>query len=837
MDTGSQAVRLTNVDIDNALDNNHFQVIFQPIFNLGDGSLMRVESFVRWTHPGLGVLPPGAFISFFESQGRMGELTRHVVTKALDDYIAWRSTDGPGLSINLAQSDVTEPDFAKWFSAMLKERKFPARLITLECPALPSTIPVKDAAKHFARLRKTGARLAIEVRGRANDLLRTIDPFPFDELKTGGSAILRFARTMRGGPGLTAISELLDLAKANNAGIIAVGVEDQPSLKALAGLGFTGAQGNYLATIRALDSIEPRLVSHARSVLALDPVDDEQLERMTRGEAPDTTPEAGEADEASVLAEPAEAAADKNDAAAKKAKAAKNRKAIAEAKLTPEKLALLKKKAAEVAARKRAEKKAAEAEASGNQPVESDTPEITAETTPENMSEAASPEQVAADLSETHNTLREVTARKQAEENARRLQSRLSQAYELPHEAEIRQSAGHNGKATRKSAGKSIDADDVTMPTVILSEAYTPDAFAKADADPQAGMVLDAPKTRGTEKSVARTAADQTDTPKESAAASEKASPADTSESNHSDGDDVSDSVKTTSRKRRSKADDKTAPEVEAQVETRVEDQAPEKAPDEEKPVSVPQTTGEFKPSVDTPAATKPTEETPQEQENKSEISAEAQDRDSEWYPKLPHFRGGMTRALRLTGISETSPEEQTTSEASETTKADLDEDLLNQVVEPDKKNESDEKPDLTASEMPVDPVAVSAASDAAPPPQVNENVEAYAPADDEIFKSEDEVLDEAFAGATELDPTKVHADDTEGPIELDSTEREIAGRLRGLKRPKRKNWLMRRHRVVPTHFWPRAWKRKWQELRADNDDGDYEPEAEPVAKTGSTDA
>jgi EAL domain-containing protein (putative c-di-GMP-specific phosphodiesterase class I) len=76
---GAQAVRLSNVDIDNALKNKDFEVLFQPIFDLGNGALARVETFVRWRHPTLGVLPPGAFISFFESQGRMSELTRYVL--------------------------------------------------------------------------------------------------------------------------------------------------------------------------------------------------------------------------------------------------------------------------------------------------------------------------------------------------------------------------------------------------------------------------------------------------------------------------------------------------------------------------------------------------------------------------------------------------------------------------------------------------------------------------------------------------------------------------------------------------------------------------------------
>ncbi|HBK90897.1 MAG TPA: hypothetical protein DDZ68_04410, partial [Parvularcula sp.] len=92
----AQAVRLSNVDIDNALRNKDFEVLFQPIFDLGNGALARVETFIRWRHPTLGVLPPGAFISFFETQGRMSELTRYVLSEALTAYTSWRGPFAPG---------------------------------------------------------------------------------------------------------------------------------------------------------------------------------------------------------------------------------------------------------------------------------------------------------------------------------------------------------------------------------------------------------------------------------------------------------------------------------------------------------------------------------------------------------------------------------------------------------------------------------------------------------------------------------------------------------------------------------------------------------------------
>ena len=281
----AQAVRLSNVDINNALENKDFEVLFQPIFDLSNGALARMETFVRWRHPALGVLPPGAFISFFESQGRMGELTRYILDTALERYSEWRGPFAPGFSVNLSLADLADDDFIAHLTAAIEAVEFPADLITLECPMPPVDSDIEDMVDRFARLRETGVRLAIEVRGRANDFLRTVDPFPFDEIKTGGASILRFARTVRG-PGLSAISDLLDIAKKANAVTTAVGVEDQASLAALRDLGFTAAQGNHLSKVGDLSLFRPARVNTVRELLGLPTLNGDELAALFRTSAP-----------------------------------------------------------------------------------------------------------------------------------------------------------------------------------------------------------------------------------------------------------------------------------------------------------------------------------------------------------------------------------------------------------------------------------------------------------------------------------------------------------------------------------------------------------------------
>ncbi len=345
---GAQAVRLSNVDINNALENKDFEVLFQPIFDLGNGALARMETFVRWRHPSLGVLPPGAFISFFESQGRMGELTRYVLDNAIESYGEWRGPHAPGFSINLSLADLADDAFTSHLTSVVQTHDFPADLITLECPMPAVDSDLEGMGDRFAQLRETGARLAIEVRGRASDYLRTVDPFPFDEIKTGGSSILRFARTVRG-PGLSAISDLLDIAKKANAVTTAVGVEDQASLAALKGLGFTAAQGNHLASVGGLSEFRPSQVNHVRELLELPPLNGDELAALFRTSAPKV--QAGEDAEAPAASDVEETKAPDQEKDAAKAAAPASKEEKEDKKAV---LARARKKAKAIALAKRA---------------------------------------------------------------------------------------------------------------------------------------------------------------------------------------------------------------------------------------------------------------------------------------------------------------------------------------------------------------------------------------------------------------------------------------------------------------------------------------------------
>ncbi len=56
-------------DLDSALGNDQFFLLYQPIFDLDTFRIRGVEALLRWRHPTRGVIPPDNFIPVLEDSG------------------------------------------------------------------------------------------------------------------------------------------------------------------------------------------------------------------------------------------------------------------------------------------------------------------------------------------------------------------------------------------------------------------------------------------------------------------------------------------------------------------------------------------------------------------------------------------------------------------------------------------------------------------------------------------------------------------------------------------------------------------------------------------------
>jgi diguanylate cyclase (GGDEF)-like protein len=246
-DQNQHSVRRLSVlsDIRHALASDQIVVHYQPIVDLDDLSVTGAEGLVRWQHPVMGLIPPGAFVQTVEQTGLIGPLTRHVLESAIAECAAWRK-GGRELSVavNLSVRNLLDRDLPKEIERLLDVYGLPANALQLEITESMIMSDPDRAVATVTRLSGLGVRMSVDDFGTGYSSLANLRRLPIDELKIDRSFV---------SPMLTDESDLIIVRSTINLGhdlglkIIAEGVEDADTLERLALLGCDLAQGYHLS--------------------------------------------------------------------------------------------------------------------------------------------------------------------------------------------------------------------------------------------------------------------------------------------------------------------------------------------------------------------------------------------------------------------------------------------------------------------------------------------------------------------------------------------------------------------------------------------------------------
>lgn len=94
-----------------ACEKREFVPYFQPLIDASTGKIVSAEVLVRWAHPKLGLLPPGAFLETAASMGilkRIDEITFSTLPETLAEFDR-AGIDLPRISINVSAGRLADP--------------------------------------------------------------------------------------------------------------------------------------------------------------------------------------------------------------------------------------------------------------------------------------------------------------------------------------------------------------------------------------------------------------------------------------------------------------------------------------------------------------------------------------------------------------------------------------------------------------------------------------------------------------------------------------------------------------------------------------------------------
>ena len=225
-----------------AIDGRQFAVEYQPIVHLNTGTVLALESLVRWNHPELGRLLPDDFIRVAEHTGLVNPLTSFVLERALSEWPMSARPEGCCVAINVSPRSLNHAAFPGRIRELLDAHGVPAPSLAIEITENLVMSDPDGSARCLDELHDMGVRLVIDDFGKGYSSLSYLRRLPVDEIKIDRSFLLGLAD----GEDDTLVRCMIDLAHNLGMTAVAEGVETEAVFEQLAELNCDAAQGYFI---------------------------------------------------------------------------------------------------------------------------------------------------------------------------------------------------------------------------------------------------------------------------------------------------------------------------------------------------------------------------------------------------------------------------------------------------------------------------------------------------------------------------------------------------------------------------------------------------------------
>jgi diguanylate cyclase (GGDEF)-like protein len=232
-------------ELRDAIDRDELVVLYQPKADMRSARVNGAEALVRWQHPRRGLLLPQDFLPMAEQTTLMRPLTLFVLATALRQARTWHDAGRPfTIAVNLAAPNLFDLDLPGDVSRLLAETGVDPRFLVLEITEnIVMTDPIRAIAV-LRELRALGVELSLDDFGTGYSSLAYLKKLAVAELKIDKSFVMHMADDE---DDATIVRSTVELARNLNLRIVAEGVEDERSWRALEAMGCAVAQGYFLS--------------------------------------------------------------------------------------------------------------------------------------------------------------------------------------------------------------------------------------------------------------------------------------------------------------------------------------------------------------------------------------------------------------------------------------------------------------------------------------------------------------------------------------------------------------------------------------------------------------
>jgi diguanylate cyclase (GGDEF)-like protein/PAS domain S-box-containing protein len=244
-----------------AIEQEEFELYYQPQINIDSGKMEAVEALLRWQHPELGLVAPGNFMRIAERTQLIVPIGEWTIRTACLQSKQWQTEAMPAskIIVSLSLVQFQQSDLPQRIAEILSETDFDAGLLELEISAA-SLMDNIDHSRHLiSQLKSLGVKIAVDGFTTGFSALEYLKQIPLDTLKIDRSLIQQLTDSPQD---LAIVTALIEIGKGFNLRVVAEGIETQEQEELVRGLDCHHMQGYWFG--------RPLAANEAAKLLQLD---------------------------------------------------------------------------------------------------------------------------------------------------------------------------------------------------------------------------------------------------------------------------------------------------------------------------------------------------------------------------------------------------------------------------------------------------------------------------------------------------------------------------------------------------------------------------------------
>lgn len=264
LQTDTKRVLLLDAELRKAIENQDFELHFQPKIDVEKDTIQGLEALVRWNNKKMGFVSPAEFIPYAEETGLIIPLSEIIIHKACEAAIELQKSGRKlPIAINISSIHFRQQNFLESIQTIIERNNTSASNFEIEVTERTVMNGATETVSKLVRLKQLGFKISIDDFGTGYSSLSYLVRFPLDCLKIDRSFIQHITSLDEK---QAVVDAIIQMSHRLNMKVVAEGVEQAQQVDILRKMNCDIIQGFYyskpLPMHELLDFIEFWEIEH-----------------------------------------------------------------------------------------------------------------------------------------------------------------------------------------------------------------------------------------------------------------------------------------------------------------------------------------------------------------------------------------------------------------------------------------------------------------------------------------------------------------------------------------------------------------------------------------------